>query len=188
MWDFVGIRLRASGLLIASLAITACQSSQGASIPRTTSTPVVSIPSATKASTTHERIQRKYEEYWTILARAGRSTPDEARTLLTPYTADSYLDHLVDGVRQMREQKREPYGQVVPHVKEVWVSGDAAKVIDCQAVSGAGMANADTHELIPGTQTGTTANVEATLRKSGKDEWRLTGVTIKEEPCTLSSS
>ncbi|WP_344856097.1 hypothetical protein [Planomonospora alba] len=89
----------------------------------------------------------------------------------------------------MREQGREPYGKVVPRVKEVRISKNDALVIDCQDVSGAGMADARTHQRIPGSASSKpTANIEASMKRSSDGRWRLTGLKIKEAPCTPPSS
>ncbi|MEV7006638.1 hypothetical protein [Streptosporangium sp. NPDC051022] len=129
-----------------------------------------------------------YRAYWTALAQAGKSSPKQARDLLKPYVKGPYLDHLVDGVRQMHAQDREPYGQVVPRVKEVWISKDDAKVVDCQDVSGAAMADSRTHQVIPGTGGKATANIEASMRRSSDGRWRLIELSIKEALCTPPSS
>ncbi|GLX09033.1 hypothetical protein [Microbispora sp. NBRC 16548] len=130
-----------------------------------------------------------YSEYWNTLTTAGKSSPEEARTLLKQYVSGSYLDHLVAGVRQMSEQGREPYGEVIPRIKEVRVGGKRAEVIDCQDTSQAGMADRRTHQLIPGTiKANSTANIKAELEQSADGRWRLVGLSIREAACTPPSS
>ncbi|MFC0860951.1 hypothetical protein ACFHYQ_01445 [Sphaerimonospora cavernae] len=107
--------------------------------------------------------------------------------LLKPYVQGTYLDHLVGGIRQMTEQGQEPYGEVVPRVKEVRIGEKRAEVTDCQDTSGAGMADRRTHQLIPGTTKQATANVTAALEQSSDGRWRLTGLSIGEAACTPPS-
>ncbi|NJP97994.1 hypothetical protein HCN51_52700 [Nonomuraea sp. FMUSA5-5] len=129
-----------------------------------------------------------YSAYWPALAEAGRSSPDRARELLEPYVQDGYLDHLVDGVRSLIKQGREPYGQAAPRIKEVRVGGKHAEVTDCLDMSRAAMADRRTHRLIPETadsQTSTTVN--ATLKQSSDGRWRLTALTMKGAACTPPS-
>ncbi|WP_182884219.1 hypothetical protein [Microbispora sp. H10885] len=130
-----------------------------------------------------------YSEYWKTLTTAGRSSPEEARSLLKRYVNGPYLDHLVAGIRQMDEQGREPYGEVIPRVKEVRVGGKHAEVIDCQDTSKAGMADRRTHQLIPGTiKANSTANIKAELGQSSDGRWRVVGLSIREAACTPPSS
>ncbi|WP_127938622.1 hypothetical protein [Nonomuraea polychroma] len=49
-----------------------------------------------------------YSAYWSVLAEAGRTSPERARELLKPYVKGGYLDHLVDGLRDMVKQRRDP--------------------------------------------------------------------------------
>ncbi|MFI9846678.1 hypothetical protein ACIHFD_57325 [Nonomuraea sp. NPDC051941] len=129
-----------------------------------------------------------YSAYWSVLAEAGRSSPEKARELLKPYVKGGYLDHLVDGVRNMVKQGREPYGQAVPRIKEVRVGGKYAEVTDCLEMSGAAMADRRTHKLIPETADAkTTTTVTAALERSEDGRWRLTGLSMKGTTCKSPS-
>ncbi|MGW0809003.1 hypothetical protein [Nonomuraea sp. NPDC002799] len=130
-----------------------------------------------------------YSTYWSVLAQAGRSSPEQARELLKPYVrGGGYLDHLVDGVRDMVKQGREPYGQAVPRIKEVRVGGERAEVLDCLDMSGAAMADRRSHRLIPETADAkTTTMVTAALERSSDGRWRLTGLSMKGTACTSPS-
>jgi hypothetical protein len=108
--------------------------------------------------------------------------------MLKSFVEGAYLDHLVKGIREMRSQGREPYGDVVPQVKEIWVSKGFAKVLDCQGISGTGMADARTHQLIPETaRTKPTDNIEVEMKLASDGRWRVTGLSAKEKPCTPPS-
>ncbi|MGP3921316.1 hypothetical protein [Nonomuraea sp. 10N515B] len=129
-----------------------------------------------------------YIEYWKVLTEAGRSSPSRARKLLKPYAKGAYLDHLVKGVEQMVAQGREPYGQMIPRVKQVKVGGKYAEVVDCQDMSQAAMADRRTHQVIPETTKGnSTADIIAMLQQSSDGRWRLTGLRIKGAACTPPS-
>jgi hypothetical protein len=180
-------RGRALAPLLASLSLAACQTATPSSLPPRKPTTVASAP---KPSPTrpHDVIVETYSAYWPVLAEAGRSSPERARELLKPYAKGSYLDHLVDGVREMIKQGREPYGQVIPRIKEVRVGGKHAEVDDCQDMSRAAMADRRTHRMIPETAEGkSTANIIAFLERSSDGRWRLTGLDIKEAKCLPSS-
>ncbi|MEV5896714.1 hypothetical protein [Nonomuraea fuscirosea] len=130
-----------------------------------------------------------YTAYWPALAAAGRSTPEQARELLQPYAKGGYLDHLVDGVRDLIKQGREPYGQASPQIKEVRVGGKRAEVTDCLNMSQAAMADRRTHRLIPETADArTTTTVKATLEQSSDGRWRLTSLSMKGTACKPPSS
>jgi hypothetical protein len=182
----VVIRGRAVALLFASTALAACQVTAPSTLPPRISTPSSSGASATKPSpvSAHDLIVKTYVAYWPILVEAGKSSPDSARELLKPYVKGEYLDHLVDGVRKMAERNREPYGQVLPGLKEVRVGGAYAEVIDCQDVSETAMADRRTHLVIPGTSASkATANIKASLERSYDGQWQLTGLSIREAAC-----
>lgn len=181
---------RRSLLLLLALALAGCQQGPAPALPPRTSAPAVSsvrTPSPSP-STPHDVIVTTYTRYWSVLAEAGRSSPDEARRLLKPYVQGAYLDHLVDGVRRMEEQGREPYGQMIPGVKEVRVGGKYAEVVDCQDMSQAGMADRRTHRLIPESAKGRArADIRAKLQQSSDGRWRLIGLNIKGATCTPPS-
>ncbi|GAA3624337.1 hypothetical protein GCM10022419_132440 [Nonomuraea rosea] len=129
-----------------------------------------------------------YSAYWPALAEAGKSSPERARQLLQPYVKGGYLDHLVDGVRDMVKQEREPYGQAVPRIKEVRVGGKHAEVVDCLDMSRAALADRRTHRLIPETADAkTTTTVTAALERSSDGRWQLTGLSMKGTTCTPPS-
>ena len=182
----VVIRGRAVALLLTSTAVAACQAATPSTLP-----PRISSAPSTAASTSkpspanaHDLIVKTYVAYWPILAEAGKSSPDRARELLRPYVKGAYLDHLVDGVRKMEERNREPYGQVLPGLKEVRVGGTYAEVVDCQDVSKTAMADRRTHVVIPGTSASRkTANIKASLERSSDGRWQLTGLSIREAAC-----
>ncbi|WP_152990785.1 hypothetical protein [Sphaerimonospora mesophila] len=170
------------------LVVAACQAGDGSVLPPRpasgTPTPDVVQRSSVRP---HDAVLKAYVEYWKVLSAAGKSSPEEGRALLRPYVQGDYLDHLVDGIRQMTEQGREPYGEVVPRVKEVRVGEKRAEVTDCQDTSMAGMADRRTHQLIPGTAKMATANITASLEQSSDGRWRLTGLSMKEAACTPPS-
>ncbi|MEV4010939.1 hypothetical protein AB0J35_10600 [Nonomuraea angiospora] len=129
-------------------------------------------------------IVETYSAYWSVLAEAGRSSPEKARQLLQPYVRGGYLDHLVDGVRDMIKQGREPYGQAVPRIKEVRIASKYAEVTDCLDMSGAAMADRRTHKLIHETADAKTmTTVTAALERSDDGRWRLTGLSMKGATC-----
>ncbi|NRQ32092.1 hypothetical protein HII36_09610 [Nonomuraea sp. NN258] len=171
------------------VAVCGCQGQKEA-LPPITATPAASVPSVAVSSprTTHERVQQTYIEYWKVLAQAGKEDPDQARALLKAYVMGAYLDHLVDGVRKMRDKGQEPAGQVSPHVKEVWIAGGDAKVVDCQGVSGAHLVTTRSGQVVSSAKSGKAfANIEATLQRGKDGRWRLASLHIKDESCTPPS-
>ncbi|MEQ4720956.1 hypothetical protein [Nonomuraea sp. B19D2] len=186
MRTVVVFRGHAIALLLAPMAIAGCQAATSPSLPsRMTTAASTPKPSPTKP---HDAIVETYSAYWSVLAEAGRSSPEKARELLKPYAKGGYLDHLVDGVREMVKQGREPYGQAVPRIKEVRVGGKYAEVTDCLDMSRAAMADRRTHQLIPETADAkTTTTVTAALERSSDGRWRLTGLTMKGTTCKSPS-
>ncbi|TMR96810.1 hypothetical protein [Nonomuraea basaltis] len=186
----VAIRGRTLALLIAPMAVTACQATTPSSLPPkapATASTMAATPKPSPARS-HDLIVEAYSTYWPVLAEAGRSSPERARELLEPYVKGGYLNHLVDGVRDMVKQGREPYGHAVPRIKEVRVSGKYAEVTDCLDMSGAAMADRRTHRLIPETADAkTTTTVVADLERSSDGRWRLTGLSMKGTTCTSPS-
>lgn len=74
------------------------------------------------------------------------------------------------------------------HLTAVEVTGLTARLSDCQDVSGAGLADSRTHQLIPGTREGPkTTNLSATLQRGSDGRWRVSAVRPVEAPCTPST-
>lgn len=185
----VGSRARAATLLLVPLVVGACQATPSSAPPPRRSMPTTPTAVATEQATRpHDLIVQTYSAYWSVLAEAGRSSPERARELLQPYARGGYLDHLVDGVRHMVAQGREPFGQAVPRIKEVRVSGAYAEVTDCLDMSGAAMADRRTHRLLPETADAkTTTTVTAVMERSHDGRWRLTALSMKGTTCTSPS-
>jgi guanyl-specific ribonuclease Sa len=184
MWGCAVIRGRAGALLLVPMAVAACQAPTATNMPPRATAATTTPPPEPSPRRPHDLVVEAYSAYWPVLVEAGRASPDEARELLRPYVKGGYLDHLVDGVRSMIKQGREPSGAVLPGLKEVRVGGDYAEVIDCQDVSKTAMADRRTHRVIPGTSASRErANIKASLERSDDGNWRLTALSIREDEC-----
>lgn len=175
-------------LLSGMLALTACSTSKGAILPPRISPPSIPAPSPAP-STPHDAALHSYRSYWAASQEAAASPPDQARQLLEPYTSKSYLAGELDGIKQLQQQGREPWGEVKVRVTEVAINGRHARIRDCQGVARSGLADADTHEVIPeSTQGPVTRHVEALLDQDRDGTWRLARISILDIPCTPPSS
>ncbi|MFE3452494.1 hypothetical protein ACFXJ8_26585 [Nonomuraea sp. NPDC059194] len=130
-----------------------------------------------------------YTAYWPASQRAAISSQEEAEHLLAPYVTKKYLAQELAGIKQLQKQKREPWGSEKVRVTEVAINGDRARIRDCQDVSKSGLADAETHQVVPESTHGpATRHVEALLERDANGAWRLARISILESPCKPPSS
>lgn len=109
--------------------------------------------------------------------------------MLEPYVTKDYLSKELAGIRQLQKQKREPWGAEKIRVTEVAINGRHARIRDCQDVSHSGLADAETHEVIPESTRGpATRHVEALLERDREGVWRLARISVLESACKPPSS
>jgi hypothetical protein len=93
------------------------------------------------------------------------------------------------GIRNLQAKQREPWGRVTIHVSAVEVTGNIARLSDCQDVSQSGLADSRTHQLIPGTRGSTRpVNYSVRLHRGDDSRWRVSAVRAMEAPCTFPTS
>lgn len=185
------MRRNATLLVLLSIAsLASCSTTKGAVLPpRSSPPPAIPESSSPSPSRPHDAALASYTAYWPASDLAATAPPDKARELLEPYTAKSYRDAELKGIKQLQKARREPWGTAQVRVYEVAINGKRARIRDCQDVSGRGLAHADTHEVIPeSTQGPATRHVEARLDQDRAGIWRLIRITALDTPCTPPSS
>ena len=99
--------------------------------PSFTGPPSTSSPtSADDLAATEVQVQQRYERYHEVVAEVGAvSDPDDPR--LADYATGGVLTNLRGAFALRRAEGRRLYGQAVPHVSAVTITGDQATVHDC---------------------------------------------------------
>ncbi len=181
-----------------ALTITSCSDSDRPSgQPPLQSSPPLAVPSSQGApsagtnqpASPRDAVIAAYRQYWDASQKAAVLPEAQAREVLAPVSTPGVIDDQIRGIRDLQAKNREPWGRVTVHVYAVDISGSVARLSDCQDVSQAGLADARTHQLIPGTRGGARpVNYSARLHKGGDGRWRVSAVKAMEAPCTLPTN
>lgn len=129
-----------------------------------------------------------YTEYWPVSVRAAKLPRDRARPLLEQHLTGEAMKQELAGAAEWQRKHFEPWGHAIVHVMTVEVKGRIARLTECQDASRAGVANARTHQLIPGTVGSRRVHIRAELHQGADGQWRLSQKEILETPCTPPSS
>lgn len=175
--------------VIASIG-AGCQSrdSHKVAVP---SSPALTAPTGTRsiaptasASIARNAVIRAYTGYWQASRVAATKTVTEARRLLEQYSTSSNITIQLRGIDNLRKQHKEPWGNVAIHVYKVEAAGSSARLWECQDASGAGLADARTHRLIPTTTGSPHIRIQARLVRGSDGAWRVSVVRFLDNSCT----
>lgn len=141
------------------------------------------------SSPTSSRIEERavisaYTDYWPTSVRAATLPEGRARELLTPFLTPDYVAKEISGAAEWKRKGLAPWGRVVVHVTELEISGQEARLTDCQDASAAGIADADSGRLIPGTIGGRRVHIRAVLQRGTDGRWRISEKRLLDTPCT----
>jgi len=145
-----------AGAAITFLFATGCSvSAPGAEHPakpmRTASAQAGSPPSAA-ALTPRQQVIAAYKGFLAAVRQASDTrNPRRARTFLAPYLAPAAAAELIGAFEAAWQHGEIAYGAVIPHVLGVHIAGNRAVLHDCQDGSHAGLQNARTGRVVPGT-------------------------------------
>lgn len=180
----------ASVALALALVLAGCSSDDDPPVAVPSSPPLSAPPGSGSPSTQsptspRDQVIAAYRGYWQAGRQAALVPIAQARKVLEPYSTSELVERQLTGIRQLQAKKQEPWGQVSIRVAAVEVTGATARLSDCQDVSGAGLADARTHQLIPGTRGGSKpAHLSVTLRHGQGARWRVSAIRPVEAPCT----
>jgi hypothetical protein len=160
----------------ALLMLAACAPHQAAS-PATT--PTLAPPPHPSDPTAD--VDNAYTQFWSVTWTVGTLPPDQWRPRLQQVAADPVLTQLVNGAQAHHDQDISLYGNVIPHVSNVQVSGDQATVTDCQDDSHAGQADAATgaQKTVGVVRT----PIRGTLQLGPSNHWRVTRIDYLGGTC-----
>lgn len=181
-------------VLAAMLISTGCSGhSSGVTLP---SSPPLTVPSrgslpsspsvSPSPPTPRDAVVAAYTGFFPAVDQALRAPAEQIRAILGPYVAGDFLDFQVRQLVNQQAQHLEPWGRVIVHVTKVDIGQDQATVHDCQDASNAGLANAQTHELIPASRGTAHRNLTARLTLGGDGRWRLSDLRQFKAACRAS--
>ncbi len=147
-------------------------------------------PSATAAASAtpvalsaQQQVIAAFTGYNEALGQAERSrNAAEARKLLRPYLVASQIDGTVRTMSSIWASGEVFYGEDVVHVLSVTVRGTTAFVHDCEDTSGAGLENAATGQVVPGSAGIPHLNLVTRLDLMG-GRWLVQSQVIEDVPC-----
>lgn len=160
----------------AALLVGACSSSPSApdTTPARTDLPSPSVDADRTA------VSAAYDRFWSK-SRPLASRPSlEWEPQLRLIAAEPQRSQLLESFRNLRDRNIQLYGEVVSHVLSIDITGDQARLSDCQDASKAGQADATTgqHKTV-----GVARNpVSARLVREGTD-WKVAEISYPEGVC-----
>lgn len=147
------------------------------------STPPSASASSSAAPTPKEAVVAAYSAFFPAVNNALQAPPERARELLQAYATGNYLDFEIRQVIDHQARHLEPWGKVVVHITKVDLTGDTAKVHDCQDASNAGLADTRTHQLVPASRGTAHRNLIADMTLGGDGRWRLSNLKQYNATC-----
>lgn len=150
--------------------------------PMGSSLPPVSAP----ATTAKNAVIAAYTGFFPAADQALKAPPEQIKPILKDYATGWYLDFEIRQMVDQQAQHLEPWGHVVAHITKIELQQSTATVHDCQDASNAGLANAQTHQLIPTSRGTSHRNLTATLTLGSDRRWRLTDLKQFKAQCHAS--
>jgi hypothetical protein len=177
------------GAALLAAATTAACSSQGTAAlpPKSTGPSAPSSAAAPTPTSARSAVIAAYTAYFPVSKTAERASPAQAKAMLAPYAAPSYLGRVLSQMASYRAKHELAWGHVSPHITRVEVRGPLARVYDCQDASHAGLASARTGRVINGTRGSVHTYLIADLARGSDGRWRLTSLAHVAVPCKPAS-
>jgi hypothetical protein len=185
---------RCAKVISSALALLLCSGACGGhekkvTLPSTRppSGPATNVPSNSPSlQTTKNAVIAAYTAFFPAVNQALEAQPEQAREILKDYAVGDYLEFEIRQVMDHQARHLEPWGKTIVHITNVELEDATAKVHDCQDASNAGLADKDTHQLIPQSRGTAHRNLIASM-KLGKDgRWRLTDLKQYRTMCHAS--
>ncbi len=150
-WPFLRALGGLGGLAALTLAVAGCGGQPDVALPSKATAPAP-VPSAALAGgpvSAAGQVAAAYTGYWQALGQAlDAQIAARARAVLAPYAVSAIIPSLVSGFETDWARGEVQYGEPVPHILSVRVTGDRAAVHDCADFSNAGVQSASTGQVI----------------------------------------
>ncbi|MTD57140.1 hypothetical protein [Amycolatopsis pithecellobii] len=174
-----------AGMVLAPMLVAGCS---GADAPAPTSSPNLSAPSqapsAPSASGQDQRqaVEAAYTQFWPRTMHADDKPEDTWHDALAAVATDPQFTTTLNAMRYQKQAGIKIYGDVTARIVSVEVSGDTAKVVDCQDASHTGQADAKTGDR---KTVGVPRNpVNASLKRDSSDgQWKVAEVSFPGGTC-----
>jgi hypothetical protein len=124
-----------------------------------------------------------YTALFPAVSKALRGSSGQVRSTLQDYATSPYLDFEIQQIKSHQANGLEPWGATVVHITAVDITGNSAKVRDCQDASNAGLADARTHKLVPKSRGTANRNLVADMKLGGDGRWRVADLRLYQTPC-----
>ena len=166
---------------LAPVLVAGC-SGQGAPAP--TSSPAQSAPSVPSTSGQDQRqaVEAAYTQFWPRTMHADDKPEDTWHDAVAAVATDPQLTTTLNAIRYQSQAGIKIYGDVTAHIVSVDITGDTAKVVDCQDASHTGQADAKTGDR---KTVGVPRNpVNASLKRDTSDgQWKVAQVSFPGGTC-----
>lgn len=146
-------------------------------------TPAASGTPSASARSVQQQVIAAFTGYNEALNQAEKSgNASKARSLLGPFLAPSRIDGTIQTMSSIWASGEVFYGQDVLHILSVKVRGTTAFVHDCEDTSSAGLENAATGQVVPGSVGIRDLNLVTRLDLVG-GRWLVQSQVIEDVPC-----
>ncbi|WP_147263899.1 hypothetical protein [Prauserella sp. PE36] len=139
-------RLGTASFLLAPILVMGCSGTEE-SRPQAPS-PEMSAPQAStpfsSAPNQRQAVEQAYIQFWPLSLQVAQRPEENWRDAMSAVAVDPQLSITLSSMRQQKAAGITTYGEVTVRITSVVVTGDSAKVVDCQDGSRAGQADAAT--------------------------------------------
>ncbi len=173
-----------AGVAWAGVALAGCgQVATTVPLPPKVTPTHAAVASKPRQLSERQQVLAAFTGYNDALRAAGNSrSPAEVRRLMRPYLPASTISNLIKFDQSIWAKGQLFYGQIVHHVLAVRIDGSHAFVHDCDNTSQAGLEDARTGQVVPGSLGIRDDNVITRLNLvSGR--WLVGIQTIEDVPC-----
>lgn len=136
----------AASLLFAPVLAAGCSGEEDSAPPAPS--PDLSAPSqATPSSSApdeRQEVEQAYTQFWPRSLQVGQRPEETWRDGMAAVAVDPQLSTTLASMRQQKDAGITTYGEVTVRISSVEITGNSAKVVDCQDGSRAGQADAST--------------------------------------------
>jgi hypothetical protein len=142
------------------------------------------VASKPRPLSARQQVLAAFTGYNEALRTAGNSrNPAEVTRLMRPYLPAGTISNLIKFDRSIWAKGELFYGHIVRHILTVSIDGRHAFVHDCDNTSEAGLEDARTGQVVPGSLGVRDDNVITRLNRVG-GRWLVGIQTIEDVPCT----
>ncbi len=153
------------------------------SLPPKTTPTHAAVASKPRPLSERQDIVAAFTGYNEALRSAGNSrSPAEVRRLMRPYLPAGTISNLIKFDQSIWAKGELFYGRIVRHILAVHIDGNHAFVHDCDNTSGAGLEDARTGQVVPGSLGISDDNVITRLNLV-RGRWLVGIQTIEDVPC-----